>query len=142
MDRSGADQADSNDTPWTPSTPPIEVDSFLEVIDDHPIVVIHIWAAWNWYDREMDRILGEVRPAFEEFIDFRSFDADSDQKGTVTRSLGVANVPALACFLYGQRVETLVGLRTPREWSIRFEGWLSGIAGRPILHGPRNMFDR
>jgi len=72
-------------------------------------VIIHFWATWNGVDRQFDSKLAIVRAEFEGRIVFRSVDVDDPDLMSFCRESEVVNVPALGCFVSGQRVKTIIG---------------------------------
>ena len=125
---------------FAPPLVAIEFDSFDEIVNARPIVVIHFWAPWNAYDGSYSHTLRRVIPLFATTIEFRKFNMDDDRDYLVSRKAGVAdNPPALVCFLRGEWVETVIGMRSDRELETRLAGWLQGVAALPVVYGPSPM---
>ena len=60
--------------PWQPSSPPVDADVFPDLIEGPPTVV-HFWAPWNPYDKQLDANLQAVRKKFPRL---RFFSANTD----------------------------------------------------------------
>src|SRR5215204_5382214 len=92
---------------WSPRTPPVAPGDFGSC----PVLVLHYWAIWDHrLDREMDGRLATLREEYAGRICFRSCDVDRAENQPFIQ--GIANIPALGCFLGGQWHESLVGLRS------------------------------
>lgn len=113
---------------WEPAAPPIDAATFEGLVATEAFVVIHFWAEWDAYDRQLDRALGSVRAEFAGRVAFRSADVDRPDLVPVCRACGVVNVPALACFAHGRLVDTLVGLRSAVELLQLVTGLVAGAA--------------
>lgn len=100
---------------WQPEAPAIDVAAFDVLIATSAFVVVHFWAEWDAYDRQLDRALGPIRSEFADRVAFRSADVDQPDLASVCRACEFVNVPALAFFAHGKRQRTLVGLRTTAE---------------------------
>jgi thioredoxin 1 len=96
---------------WRPGTPPLTAADVTATLAGHPVLVVHFWAPWNGVDRLFSPVLDAVRPEFEGRIAFRSADVDDAGLVAFCEACGVVNVPALACFVGGRRVRTVVGSR-------------------------------
>ena len=80
-----------------------------------------------------------MQPIREEFADriaFGSIDADNPQYGDIAKEYQFRNLPALACFVRGKWVETLIGSRPAEELRARMLGWLD-IEEAPEKRGHR-----
>lgn len=115
---------------WEPGVLPIEAATFAALVADEPFVVLHFWAEWNAYDRQLDRALRPIRAEFADRVVFRSVDVDQPDLVPMCRACEVANVPALAFFAHGRRELTLVGLRSTAELRQVVEGLVGGAACR------------
>ena len=111
---------------WTPNTPPIRAADRLSVLADNTVVIIHFWAAWNGVDRLFAPVLEGVWSDFEGRIAFRSADVDDVDLVEFCRECKVVNVPALGCFVGGQRVKTIVGCRPAEILRAEFAALLGG----------------
>jgi thioredoxin-like negative regulator of GroEL len=111
---------------WQPEAPPIDPVAFEMIVATEPFVVLHFWAVWDAYDRHLDRALQPVRAEFADRVTFRSADVDQPDLVPVCRACDVVNVPALACFVHGQRECTLVGVRSTAE----LRRLVAGLVGR------------
>jgi thioredoxin-like negative regulator of GroEL len=102
---------------WQPSTPGVSADVFADVIEGSA-TVIHFWAPWNPYDRELDKNLQAVKGEFEKRIRFYSVNTDETAYSEIVERYHVAALPALLCFVNGKvrgrfhGVETVEALRT------------------------------
>jgi thioredoxin-like negative regulator of GroEL len=109
---------------WSPGAPPVSVAD----VGACKVLVVHCWADWNPTDRRMEQRLAAVRAEYGDRICFRSCDTDQRQEPFMQ---GVTNVPALACFVRGEWVETIVGLRPERELRSLLDRWLAAATGVP-----------
>ena len=89
---------------WYPSTIPFVTSDFE---DQH--LIIHCWAKWNSVDREMDNLLSQVIPQFQQCVVFRSLDVDQSEFHDICHDAGVANIPALIFYNGGDLFQTLIG---------------------------------
>ena len=110
------------DREWSPSSPPVTEPDFATC----RVLVLHYWARWNLHDREMDNRLARLRPDFEGRVCFRSCDVDRVENRPWVR--GIANVPALGCFLDGKWFKSLVGMRCDGELRSTLAGWIAAAA--------------
>ena len=101
---------------WQPESLPIDAGSFATLVATEPCLVIHFWAEWNGYDRQLDSLLNPIREEFANRVTFRSADIDEIGLVPVCQACKVVNVPALVCFAHGVRKWTLVGVRSRAEW--------------------------
>ena len=113
---------------WHPESPPIDAAEFEALIATEAFVVLHFWAEWDIYDRQLDRALAPVRAEFADRVAFRSADVDQLDLVPVCRTCDIVNVPALVCFARGRREHTLVGLRPSTELRQLVAGLVSGSA--------------
>lgn len=111
--------------PWLPSTTPVSAAEFADVIAAHPVVVFHVWAVWDRYDREMDARLQELRPEYQERIAFYSLDVDEAALGPLYREVNLLNVPGILCYANGSFHETIHGLWPTDRLRSKFEDWLA-----------------
>jgi thioredoxin-like negative regulator of GroEL len=109
----------SSNLDWSPGTDPVVPEDFNAC----PVRVLHYWAIWNLHDREMDRRLAALRHEYGDRICFRSCDIDRAVNKSSVR--GIANIPALGCFVRGKWHESLIGLRPVEELRSVFDGWLA-----------------
>ena len=116
---------------WKPTTFEVSPDSFDETISNHRLAVLHFWARWNEYDKQMDVTLGEIEAEYDGRVFFGSVDADQDGHWQRCRELGILNLPAIASFANGTHMETLIGMRTKEELSNKMKAWIT--AARLIL---------
>src|SRR5215469_757965 len=101
----------TNDS-WRPASTAIDVDHRQEILQRNRIVVIHFWAIWDPYDRQMDSVIQEVRLPYERRIAFFSHNVDPETNWSFAIECGIKSVPALICFIDTKKVETIVGLIT------------------------------
>ena len=115
-------------------TRPVDPKSFRDTLTCHPILVLHLWASWNAHDLVVDRVIQSFILEYEGRIEFLSFHVDLEYQDFNPPIPLPTNVPALACFLNGSWLETIIGVRTVSEWQARLEGWLVGVTSQPILY--------
>ena len=104
---------------WQPTTPSVDESGMSGLLRANPVVVVHFWVGWNAQDRAMDETLRHVRPDFTGRVAFRAMDTEAPGNWTFALGAGVTNWPAVACWVRGRRIGTLIGLRSRgelREW--------------------------
>lgn len=94
---------------WSPTTRPV-ARADLEMCQ---VLVLHYWAMWNVHDREMDQRLTALRDEYVGRICFRSCDVDRAENEAFIQ--GIANIPALGCFIGGKWFKSVIGLRPEEE---------------------------
>jgi thioredoxin-like negative regulator of GroEL len=104
---------------WAPSTEPVTAADLAA----GPVVVLHYWAVWDLIDREMDARLRALREEYAGRILFKSCDIDRSENKPFIQ--GIANIPALGCFIRGKWFKSLIGLRSAEELRSVFDGWLA-----------------
>ncbi len=75
-------------------------------------------------DRQFDEQLLSVRDEFLGKIHLCCLDTDLAENLDVCRECRVTNMPAFACFIGGDWVETVTGCRREHELRERFTAWL------------------
>ena len=111
---------------WLPAVAAVLPEDFDRAITNNPVVVVHFWASWNAYDRQMDAWLWTLRPQFEPRVTLLSFDTGPEEAWGVCRRLGLSNLPALVCFVGGQHHATRLGSRA--EVESRLRAWAAEVA--------------
>ena len=104
---------------WSPRTPAVTPGDF----EACAILVLHYWAIWDLTDREMDKRLVALRDEYADRICFRS--CDVDRAGNRSSIQGIANIPALGCFIRGRWFRSLIGLRSEQDLRFVLDGWLA-----------------
>jgi hypothetical protein len=107
---------------WSAHTPPVDGGDFASC----PLLVLHYWAVWDRIDREMDERLAPLREDYAGRICFRSCDIDRPENQSFIK--GIANIPALGCFIRGTWYKSLVGLRSEADMRRVFDTWLAAAA--------------
>jgi hypothetical protein len=97
---------------WTPSIPDYHGEAIEELIQRHPVVVVHLWAIWDSYDKPLDEAIDAVKDRFSGHIIFASCNTDLPENVDFTRRCGVVTIPYLALFFSGRLRYGLVGLRS------------------------------
>jgi thiol-disulfide isomerase/thioredoxin len=113
------------DPSWRPTLPPVDAETLPGLLAEHRVVVLHCWAAWNGYDRQMDAVLRGLVPLFAGQVVFYSLNTDLEAGWPLLRVWGVLNLPALVCLIDGDRHETLIGLKTEVALEVKVREWLS-----------------
>ena len=108
---------------WQPSSLPITYAEWLERGSSIERLVIHFWAEWNAYDRNVDAKLVDVYPAFEDSIEFRSYDIDHDQTAFDWLRDLMPMVPTLVGFNNGNEIGRLVGINSQDAYRKAFRDW-------------------
>ena len=114
---------------WKPSTINLLPEEFVEVVAKHKVAVFHIWAAWNAYDKLMDAALRKTASEYKSRIFLGSINADEPGHMQRCKELGVVNLPAIASFVNGMHVETIIGLQSNEDLNSRFRKWLNAGEG-------------
>jgi len=96
---------------WLPSSPPVEADQFEDLIAG-PSVIIHFWAPWNPYDKQLDANLQQARKKFPR-LRFYSANADDTAFTPIIDTYHVAALPALVCFTNSRPRGRFHGVETP-----------------------------
>jgi thioredoxin-like negative regulator of GroEL len=121
---------------WRPQSQEIELATLPKVLVRHPLVVVHAWAVWNRHDRRMDEILQGLMPRYAGRVELRSLDADSVVGHDFWRDCRIFNLPALAAFVRGIRVETVIGLRQRGELDVRLRDWIKAAETQHSMWDP------
>jgi len=112
---------------WQPGSKPVTAADLPTVLAGHPYLVVHFWAIWNGYDRRFEPTLAAIRREYEGRVVFRSIDVDEPELVPFCRaSTVIGNVPALGFFVRGERVETVIGMRSGDELRAKLDGLLAG----------------
>ena len=111
---------------WSPGSPPVKVGELVEVLTPRRVAVFHFWAIWNGVDRLFEPDFRIVREEFADRVEFRSVDVDDPELVDFCRECEMTNVPSLAGFVHGRRVETLVGRRSIQA----LRDWIDGLLAR------------
>lgn len=112
---------------WRPSAVP------LRSVDDEfdGLVVVHFWASWNRVDRDMDKTLCLLEHSQENScVAFRSCCTDDEANWPLCQDCQVGNLPALAAFVKGKRIATLIGLRPFQELQGKIDEWRKQATGK------------
>lgn len=72
----------------------------------------------------MDEALREIETEHQDHAFFGAVDADCEGHWQKCRELRVLNLPALACFINGKHVETVIGVRSKKYLSNKIKEWL------------------
>ena len=111
------------DPSWLPATPQVDADGLPDLFSIAPVVVLHFWAAWNGYDRDLDRHLQVLAPLLEGRLVVRAVNIDRECNWPLARACRLVNIPALVCFVSREHHEALVGLREFRETQAKLLEW-------------------
>ncbi|PQO47633.1 thioredoxin family protein [Blastopirellula marina] len=95
-----------------PTTPPLPIADRQAFLAAREIVVVHFWAEWNHIDRQMDQNLKSVREKWEPQVCFVSCDTDDPGNLGFAKETAVINLPFLAIYVRGERVEQITGVRS------------------------------
>jgi hypothetical protein len=71
----------------------------------------------------MDKRLAILRVEYPDRLCIRSCDTDRAENQPFIQ--GIANIPALGCFIRGKWFKSLIGLRSVEELRSVFDGWLA-----------------
>jgi hypothetical protein len=107
----------SSNSDWSPSTDAVAPTDF----EACPVLVLHYWAVYDLHDREMDKRLGVLRDEYAGRLCIRSYDTARAENQPFIQ--GIANLPALACFIRGKWFKSLIGLRSVDELRSVFDDW-------------------
>ena len=100
----------SSQTHWSPSSPPVEAERFEDVIAG-AMVIVHFWAPWNPYDKQLDANLQQVRKKFPR-VQFYSANTDDTAFTPIVERFNVAVLPALVCFTRSRTQGRFHGVET------------------------------
>lgn len=114
-----------NAVSWQPSTTKVLPDKFEEAIGEHNVAVFHFYAAWNRYDVTMDQMLCEIAVAYKDQIFVGSIDTDDQENWERCKELRIVNLPAIAVFVNGRHVETIIGLLAKESLNSKVQKWLT-----------------
>src|SRR6478609_793001 len=105
-----ADARPSSQPKWVPSSPAVEAEQFEDLIAG-PAVVVHFWAPWNPYDKQLDANLQQVQKKFPRL---RCYSANTDDTAftPIVEMFNVAALPALVCFANGRPRGRFHGVET------------------------------
>jgi thioredoxin-like negative regulator of GroEL len=106
-----------------PTTPAVTADDFQAC----PVLVLHYWAEWNLHDRAMDKRVATLLEQYAGRVSFRSCDIDRVENLSYIR--GIANIPALGCFIRGKWFKSILGLRPENELRSLFDSWIKAAGG-------------
>jgi hypothetical protein len=87
------------------------------------------------HDRTMDARLRALRPRYDNRVCLRSCDTDRGENQPFVQ--GIANIPALACFLNGHWYESRAGLRSDADLRRLFDAWIAAADVPPDRRSPR-----
>jgi thioredoxin-like negative regulator of GroEL len=107
--------ADADPQQWRPRTVPVTANDLVQC----PVLVLHYWAIWNLHDRTMDDLLLPFQQEYAGRVCFRSCDTDRAENRTFIH--GIANIPALGCFIRGRWRKSIVGLRPVEQLRLSFD---------------------
>ena len=110
---------------WSPSTTKVLPHEFDEVLARHNVAVVHFYASWNQSDVTMDQLLCEVAHTYKDRIFIGSIDTDDQENREKCKELRILNLPAIAAFVNGQHVETVVGLVSKESLNSKVEEWFN-----------------
>jgi len=71
----------------------------------------------------MDKRLAALRDQYSDRICFRSCDIDRAENKAFIQ--GIANIPALGCFIRGKWFKSLIGVRAVDEFRSVLDSWLA-----------------
>ena len=97
---------------WLPTSPPVPGPQWPTTEGAAaPVLVVHVWAPWNAYDRVVDAHLTAIRNhAGISGALIRSINSDLQEFWPALRAWHVVNLPALVFFRRGQHQATLTGV--------------------------------
>ena len=110
---------------WQPSTTKVPPDRFAEVTGGHKIAVFHFYASWNRYDVTMDQVVCEITEAYKDQIFVGSIDTDDQENWERCKELRILNLPAVAIFVNGRHLETVIGLLSRESLNSKVQKWLT-----------------
>jgi thioredoxin-like negative regulator of GroEL len=102
----------TREKPWHPSSPALQPETFDDGIEA-PAVIVHFWAPWNPYDKQLDQNLQQVQAAGAAKR-FRFYSVNTDQTAfeAIIERHHVAALPALLCFINGKVKGRFHGVET------------------------------
>ena len=100
---------------WSPSTPEVRGAALDELAREHPVLVVHFWAAWNGVDPLTDRSIQAAAIRLSGRVRFVSLNVDLAENVELCRRYGLATVPTLLVLQDGRPRRLIVGHRGPDE---------------------------
>lgn len=73
----------------------------------------------------MDQMLCEIADTYKDRIFIGSVDTDDQENRERCKELRIPNLPAMAAFVSGQHLETVIGLLSKEYLSAKVEKWSS-----------------
>ncbi len=111
-------------SPWFPSLPAINAESFRQAAESDPAAVILLWAIWDPTSRSLDTWLREAREDYTN-LRFYAMDLDQEQNWPLAREWHIMTTPSLVCLRNGSFHELLVGRRPEPQMRAKLSGWNS-----------------
>jgi thioredoxin-like negative regulator of GroEL len=107
---------------WRPASEGVDVEGFGNVIEGGKVIV-HFWAPWNPYDKQLDgNLLGLVGEFGKRFgFGFYAVNADETAFGEVMERFHVGALPALLCFVNGRVKGRFYGVETVEKLRVFLE---------------------
>ena len=101
-------------------------EDYADFIHNHPVTLIHFWGVWNAYDHLMKERLKGLESEYENIVEFGSVNVDREEMIDICIEVGMKNVPALAYYENGSRIETIIGLESKEKIKERLQIILLG----------------
>lgn len=125
-------------SPWFPSLPAINAESFRQTAESDPAAVILLWAIWDPTSRSLDTWLRQAQEGYIN-LHFYAMDLDQEQNWPLARKSGIMTTPSLVCLFSGVFHEMLAGRKPEPQMRANLSDWNNlGIARRapcPEGHG-------
>ncbi len=102
---------EESENKWRPTSAAVDAESFGDVIEGARVVV-HFWAPWNPYDKQLDANLQSLMGAYGKRFRFYAANADETAFTGIMEAHHVGALPALLCFVNGRVKGRFYGVET------------------------------
>ncbi len=100
------------------------VADYEQLTQQKSVVIVHFGFRWNSFDRTMQRTLFELKPEFDDKVEFGFVDIDNNGTIELLQRINLVNSPTLVYFRNGSLAATHVGMRPMYEIRERIQSLL------------------
>lgn len=115
---------------WRPHFGTVNADTLPDVLKQNPAVVLHFWASWCDYCRELDRLLQLIQSEQPSDLTVLSVPIDDALNRTLAEDWNVTTLPLLTCHIEGAMTDRLTdglkhiaGLRQEHRLRNKLQQW-------------------
>jgi thiol-disulfide isomerase/thioredoxin len=90
----------------------VDTNDYQSFVESYPHVVIHFWADWNLYERDIRERLSDMSEIYADSIKFGSFDTSPKQHWEKCHELHILNLPTLVFYKHGEVLNIATGLES------------------------------